>query len=74
MAIINGYILGTERAGATTHFESFRGRVWEASSVSETANIQDLMAQVEAEYQAGRPSATESSTGHQHPAEATPNP
>ena len=68
--ILGSYFRGTERAGAITHFEYFRGRVWEASSVSDAANIRDLMAQVEAEYQAGPSSAMES-TGHQHPAEAT---
>ncbi len=72
--IITAYISGTEREGAITHYENFRGRVLESSSVSEGTNMQDLMAHVEAEYQGGPPSATESSTGHRHPAEAIPNP
>lgn len=72
--IMTGYNADEERAGAITHFEAFEGVVLESSSVSEAANIRDLMAHVEAEYQTGPPSATESSTGHQHPAEATPNP
>ena len=74
ISIITGYIVGTELYGAITRYSYFQGYTLQSQSVSEAANIQDLMAQVEAEYQAGPPPATESSTGHQHPSEATPNP
>ena len=62
--IINGYVAGTERAGAITHFESFTGKVLEASSVSSTPGLQQLMAQVEADYHAGPAPGIDPESGH----------
>ncbi len=53
--IITGYYSGDERAGAITHFERFTGVVAVSLSLSDEANIRDVTAQVEAEYQAGPP-------------------
>ena len=64
--MIDGYYETTEHAGAITHFERFNGLVLESSSVSSGKNLEDLMANVEAEYRAGQPPAA-GSTHHMDP-------
>ena len=64
-ALINGYIVGTERAGAITHFSGFT--VWEPELyyVGSGVTVEDYMRHVEDEWQKGSPTGAEAT-----PAEA----